>query len=206
MLDIDFNNMKKFKTFLFLNCLFLLLSSTTCTEEPNFYTKIIEVENAISIDNKDSYVVNDVVYINALFSRYLPENGFDNILDIYKTTQSNKYTFNFYLDKKNSENIWLNLDFLNNLIIEKGEINFENNTNNYNTNDQFAICVLNNLTNQYEFRAGISILETGEYRLRVLRKLIPKTLNNNINLEIETTINNLEIQEEMYVNYLFSVN
>lgn len=198
--------MKKIKSFLFLNCLFLLLSSTTCTEEPNFYTKIIKVENGISIDSKDSYVINDVVYINALFSRYLPENGFDTILDIYKTTQSNKYTFNFYLDKKNSENVWLNIDFLNDLIIEKGEINFEDITNNYYTNDQFAICVLNNFTNQYEFRAGIPILETGQYRLRVLRKLMPKTLNNDINLEIETTINSLEIQDDMYVSYLFSVN
>mgnify|MGYP003624906699 FL=1 len=53
-------------------------------------SKTITIDNAIQIEAKSSYQLNDVLYVKATFSRYLQEKGFDTLLDIYKSTSSDE--------------------------------------------------------------------------------------------------------------------
>jgi hypothetical protein len=120
-------------------------------------------------------------YINATFSRYLPESGYDSLLDIYKTTKSEKYIFRFSLEKKSAYNTWSAINIGENLIVEKGDsqMNYENS----------GICILNPLTNIYEFRGGISLLESGTFRIRISNDLLPIYNSNSfITVNIFTTI------------------
>ena len=167
----------------------IFLSSTSCENDYNdANVKTLYISDLINIETQSNYNLNDVLYINSLFSRYLPEAGYSTLLDIYKTTGSDKYTFNFSLEKKSAYNTWSNLDVSTSIIIDKGEI--------YGNR---AICVLNNTTNQYEFRAGIPLLEAGQYRISIEPYLNQYSYSNIVNVYIRTTVNDLD--SEGYYNF-----
>lgn len=191
--------MKNIRQILVLFCLLILLTSTTCEQEPNYYSKSIKVTNLIRIEEKANYAVNDVLYINALFSRFLPEDAFGNLLDIYRTTLSDRYIISYYLSKKNADNTISNALIYSNLIIDKGEIIDQNNEKN-------SLCVLDKSTNKYEFRVGIPLLESGEYILKITPNLIPFRINNKVKLIIGTSINNTVKDKDSIPTYNFTVN
>lgn len=191
--------MKNIRQILVLFCLLILLTSTTCEQEPNYYSKSIKVTNLIHIEKKVNYDVNDVLFINALFSRFLPEDAFGNLLDIYRTTLSDRYIISYYLSKKNADNTMTNALIYSNLIIDKGEIIDQN-------SEKHSLCILDKNTNKYEFRIGIPLLESGEYVLKIEPILNPYQINNKINLVIKTTVNDIEINKDSIPSYNFTVN
>lgn len=168
-----------------------------CGEPDDIYmgSKNIKASNLIQIETLPSYKLNDFMYINASFSRYLPEEGYQDLLDIYKTTNSNEYTFQFFLEKKSAYDTWTLLDIGSKIVVKKGK--------SYTNNATIGVCVFNPEKNQYEFRAGIPLLETGEFRLRVTNNLYPVYSSSSyIAVYIYTTINQVDNQG----NYYFTVN
>ena len=172
---------------LFLNC--------SEPDDINMGSKEIKASNLIQIETLPSYKLNDLIYINSAFSRYLPEEGFEDLLDIYKTTQSKEYSFGFVLEKKSAYDTWTTIDIGNKIVVNKGR--------SYGINSNIGICIFNPESNKYEFRAGIPLLETGEFRLRISSYLYPLDTNSsNISVNIYTTINQVDSQG----NYNFRVN
>ncbi|MBC5838717.1 hypothetical protein [Flavobacterium muglaense] len=177
--------MKKILNYVTAFLSLIVLSSCGEPDEIVMGSKTITIDNAIQIEAKSSYQLNDVLYVNATFSRYLQEKGFDTLLDIYKSTSSDEYYFNFYLEKKSAYGTWSAIDLGEKLIIQKGK------SSNYYGNT--AICLLDQVTNLYEFRAGIPLLEKGTYRLNISKTIFPSYSNNSyIAVYIETTINGVD--------------
>lgn len=174
---------------LFLNC--------SEPETDSIVDKSVEIrlENLIQIETVSSYKLNDLIYINSKFSRYLPEKGYKDLLDIYKTTKSNEYNFNFILEKKSAYGSWSQINFGDKIVVSKGK--------SYSSYSNVGICVLNTDTNQYEFRAGIPLLETGEFRINISTNLNPVFTNDTrIPVYISTTISAADLEGF----YKFSVN
>lgn len=194
--------MKKAKYLVMIMSLSLLLTSTTC-EDDNFYDKSIKIDNLIDVETNPNYNVGDIIYVNSLFSRYLPEEGYSNFLDIYKTTGSNKFGFNISLFKKDASNDWILEDLSQTTLLDKGEIRF-NTINNYY--DKNCLPVLNTSNNNYEFRVGIKLLDPGEYELSINTILSPIDIKNKVNLEIFTTIDGFNDDLNNDYSYTFIVN
>ncbi len=168
-----------------------------CSEPEDIYmgSKNIKASNLIQIETLPSYKLNDIIYINSSFSRYLPEEGYTDLLDIYKTTKSDEYTFEFILEKKSAYDNWTPINIGSKIVINKGK--------SHAYNSSIGVCVFNPETNKYEFRAGIPLLETGEFRVRIANNLYPAYTNSSyISVYIYTTINQVDNQG----NYYFRVN
>lgn len=177
--------MKKILNYVTAFLSLIVLSSCGEPDEIVMGSKTITIDNAIQIEAKSSYQLNDVLYVNATFSRYLQEKGFVTLLDIYKSTSSDEYYFHFYLEKKSAYGTWSTIDLGENLILEKGKLN------NYYGNS--ALCILDQVTNLYEFRVGIPLLEKGTYRLNISNTISPSYANNSfIAANIETTIKDVD--------------
>lgn len=172
---------------LFLNC--------SEPDEIEMGSKNITVSNLIQIETLPRYKLNDFIFINSSFSRYLPEKGYQDLLDIYKTTKSDEYTFEFTLEKKSAYDTWTAINIGTKIVANKGK--------SYTSYANIGVCVFNPESNLYEFRAGIPLLETGEFRLRMTSNLYPVYSNSSyIAVYINTTINQVDNQG----NYYFTVN
>lgn len=196
ILDIDFKT-KKMKKIAIL-VLVILINSCTSRDDSNEYRNIqLNVENLVVFEEQPTYAINDYVYFNADFSRYLPENGYSDLLDIYKTTNANSFIFGFSLHKKNAYGNWSEIDFGDNYDVEKGNI-----IKDYGVS---GISILNNSTNVYEFKSGIKLLESGEFKLEVSTYFIPynQVSNNNktVYLSLFSTNNTINYSNE----YIFTV-
>jgi hypothetical protein len=57
------------------------------TNDNGFYNSVfLESTNLVSIEVQPNYSVGDNLYVTADFSRYQPEIGQEELVDIYKTT------------------------------------------------------------------------------------------------------------------------
>lgn len=143
-----------------LTVLFLSLLVWGCYTGDDYNSYIsLKVEDPLTIENKTNYVVGDTLYFELQFSRYLPEEGYSNLLDIYESTQAEEFRYSFGLGKyssfsNNYDNVNIAFDYL---FAEKGSV-----FRDYN-NEAYA--VLNTEKTLYESRVGIILAEAGEYRL-----------------------------------------
>lgn len=88
-----------------IKILFLLvlsgLSFISCKSDDEFYNAAyLSVPNIISIDTQPSYTLGDNLTFHAEFSRYLPETGQSNLLDVYKTSGATSFGFAYRLEKQ----------------------------------------------------------------------------------------------------------
>lgn len=172
--------------------------SMTCESDPNYNIDIFE-SDLISIDKKEAYTVNDKLYFNCSFSRYLSEIGFENKTDIYKSTGSENFILNFTIYKKNEQNEWIYVDDSTSFVAEKGSFDILE----YQTK---ALCALNKNTNIYEFRGAYTMSQPGEYKLEIYTELRPKTILNTISINIKTTVFEFPKKDYEPTIYLFTVN
>lgn len=177
------------KSFFKIGILFLFFFVSSCFSKDDYepFSINLNVPNLISIDEQQSYYVGNLLYINANFSRYLPEPGFVELLDIYKTTKSDKFGFYFNFQRKNAYGGWSDINVYNALTIYKGY------------KDVYGLAaVLNTQNNTYELRFSIPLLETGTYRIRIPNEI--RSYNNKgVNLNITTTINSINTVSDGYL-------
>lgn len=188
--------MKKNNFLLLIISIVLLLSSFQC-EDDKYYSKTIEVKNVFSIETQANYTINDLIYFNAGLPRFVAENNFATPLDLLLTTKSTMYKFSFNLFKKNNNNEWENFSInSNNFVTDKGIV------------EQFFTCkcILNTSNNIYEFRSGIKLTETGEYKLEISNTLEPVILNYDSQIQISINSNVVVADSENINSYTFNVN
>lgn len=183
--------MKKLINLLFGISIALLLSAMQCDRDP-LNVRSIFVENLITIETKNNYVVNDSIIVNASFSRFLPETGYSNLLDIFKSSNSNGFIFNIYIKKKLNDDSWEQIDLRPIIVLKKGSLS------QYN---EFT-SILNPAINQYEFKASFPLLEIGEYEIDISEGLRQNNQSSKVILELSTNIDELN-QDGVY---LFTVN
>ncbi len=169
----------------------LMAFSVSCSkEDEEFYNAVYTaVPGLVAIEVQPGYNVNDVLWLNTnALSRYLPEPDQTTPLDIYRTTNSQKFSFLYRLEKQvNGE--WQNVAVGNNIVEDKGEMRI----GNYIT----ANAIYNSNTEIYEYRGGLRLTETGQYRIGFFSgyngtdfDLISDSSNRSTFLTIATTANN----------------
>lgn len=143
------------KIFLFA----LITFSISCSkEDEEFFNAVYTtIPGLVTIEAQPSFAVNDVLWLNTnTFSRYLTEPNQTTPLDVYRTTNSETFSFLYRLEKQvNGE--WENVAIGTNFIENKGEMSI----GNYVT----GIAFYNEVTEAYEYRGGIILTEPGQYRI-----------------------------------------
>ncbi|UOY06197.1 hypothetical protein L0P88_20010 [Muricauda sp. SCSIO 64092] len=120
-------------------------------DDYGYYPWII-ISDAFTFENKENYQVGDTIIFNLSFSRYLDEDGYNNKLDIYET--SNSKAFSYYPDFRKLSAF---SDSFEGVYIREGLL--------YSPNGTINVAKLNTGTNTYESRMGIILVEEGEYSL-----------------------------------------
>ena len=181
--------MKTIKHTLFLA---LITLSISCSEEDEeFYNAVYTtIPNLVSIEVQPNYAVNDVLWLNTnAFSNYLSEPNQTTLLDVYRTTNSQKFSFIYRLERQVAGN-WEIVSVGNNTVLDKGEMSI----GNYIT----ANAIFNSTTEEYEFRGGLRLTQAGQYRIGFFSghngsnfDIISDSSNNSTFLTIATTANNV---------------
>ncbi|PIB31492.1 hypothetical protein [Maribacter sp. 4G9] len=146
------------KSNFFLLMLLLFFYSCYTNDEEGFSYIQIEVENALVVDNQGNYMVGDTLFVNLNFSRYLQEDGYTNLLDIYKSTAAERFSYSLDLEKFST----ISNDYIRtpiapeNIYAVTGELQ-----NEYGE----VVAVLNENRDIYSSRIGIVLKESGNYRL-----------------------------------------
>ncbi|BFP39456.1 hypothetical protein FGF1_03010 [Flavobacteriaceae bacterium GF1] len=112
----------------------------------------ITIADAFTFENEKNYQVGDTIIFTLSFSRYLDEDGYDNKLDIYETSNSKAF---FYSPDFRKLSIFSN----------SYEGVFVKEELFYSPNETVNVARLNTGTNTYESRMGIILVEEGEYSL-----------------------------------------
>jgi|GEM_PF-1442868 len=128
--------------------------------DDDYFLRNVEVADAFVFENAGNYVVGDTIYIELNFSRYLKEENYANLLDIYETTGSEKFNYSLLFSKFSSfsnsfETIGIADEFL---FAEKGEV--------LGISNEVKV-VLNGARTMYESRIGIVLAETGDFNFDV---------------------------------------
>ena len=105
----------------------------------------------IIVENEGSFVVGDTVFYEIRFSRYLEEEGFNNLLDIYETTGADEFYYSYGLNKLSS--------FTNNY----ERINIDSNFVVIEEGGEYGVsAILNQAQTEYVSRVGIVLQEEGD--------------------------------------------
>lgn len=121
----------------------------------------LEIQDAFSFENKKEYVLGDTLFFELSFSRYLPEKGFNELLDVFETVDSEDFAFSFGFEQYSAfengfRSIYLNEQFI---IAEK------KNPDNYHYSNHAIVATLNKATDMYGAQVGIIMAEPGRFRL-----------------------------------------
>jgi hypothetical protein len=173
----------------FLLALITLTFSCSKEDEEFFNAVYTTIPGLVSVEVQPNYQVNDVVWLNTDgFSRYLQEPNQSTLLDVYRTTDSQKFSFLYRLEKL-IDGEWENVAVGNNFIEDSGLMSI----GNYVTGN----AIYNSNTEMYEFRGGLRLTETGQYRIGFFNgyngtdfDIISDSGNRSTFLTIATTANN----------------
>jgi hypothetical protein len=121
----------------------------------------LNIQDAFSLENQKEYSVGDTIFFELRFSRYLPEDGFPELLDIYQTTKSEDFAFSFGLEKFSEledsfRQVNINEDFI---IAEKKNLDIYYYNNNHGT-----FVALNTAKDSYEAKVGVILVEDGLFQ------------------------------------------
>ncbi len=174
------------------------------TNDDGFYNETyVEAENLVDIQQQPNYNVNDVLYVEALIPRLLQEVGQPNLLDVRQTTNNAPhFNFTFLLERKINDGSWEYVELSNRFVDDYGT----------GVAGSFIHAVLDYdaTLEQYYFRGGIRLTETGEHRLSFgynstsLDKveLRSESTGQNLRLNISSTVSDIDSGG----NYNFVVN
>ena len=136
---------------------YLLVGCTSRDDDFNNMVRL-HIENAVEFENKNNYIVGDTIFFELNFSRYLKEDGYSNLLDIYETTGAEEFHYSFALNKfSDFSNSYTRVYIDPELIFDQKGTTF----------DQYsgATAVLNQEKNLYESKIGLILAEAGKFEL-----------------------------------------
>jgi hypothetical protein len=133
------------------------LVSNCDTDDDGFYNNVfVDIPGLVTMDpHSTNYTVGEKLYLNADFSRYLPDGI--NTLDIFHTTGATQFAFSYVIEKQNGSNWEVVAVNDNQLDIVKGTAQ--------NGSYVYGICEYNAVDETYEYRVGFPLLAAGTYRL-----------------------------------------
>jgi hypothetical protein len=179
---------------------------TACSnKDSEFFNEItVEVPNQLVLETQSTYAVQDILWLHTAFSRYLPETGYNNLLDVYQTSgQAPSFMFSFILEKKVADGSWEFYSLNTNLIEDNG---IPNQYDGY----YLGYSIYNETSKTFDFRAGLKLTETGQYRLNFGYDSL---LNRSVVLRSNSTSKNTVVNIRSRVDvldasgyYTFTVN
>ena len=123
----------------------------------------LTISDAVAFDNKENYVVGDTLFFEIKFSRYLKEEGYPDLLDIFETSGSKEFGYAFNISKFSEFSG--NFEFIN--IAPEFIL-----TEQLSDSDYFGggyagniAASLNEALSEYVSRVGIILVEEGRYAL-----------------------------------------
>lgn len=137
---------------LILGLLGLFLIGCVRDDDDSSYYPRVEIYDAFTFENEEKYQVGDTLFFNLSFSRYLDEEGYDNKLDIYESTNSKEFFYTTNFQKFSSFS-----DLYQGVYIREDLY--------YSPNGTINVAQLNTSTNTYESQMGIILPEEGEYSI-----------------------------------------
>lgn len=137
---------------------FLMASSCTKEDDAFYNSAYITVPNLVMIETQTTYNVGDILWINTdNFSRYLNEPNQTTPLDVRLTTQSDNFRFVYGLEKQTGDDTWEAVNVNANFNVTSGIAE----TGNF----VLARAVFDASENKYQFRGGITLTNSGSYRI-----------------------------------------
>jgi len=130
-----------------------------CTSRDDDFNNVVrlQIEDAVEFENKKNYIVGDTIFFELNFSRYLKEDGYSNLLDIYETTGAEEFHYSFALNKFS--------DFSNSYtrVFIDPEFIFDQKGTAF---DQYSgvTVILNQEKNFYESKIGLILAEAGKFK------------------------------------------
>lgn len=137
----------------------IVLISCYHDDDYSLYSSNFAIENAVTIENNKEYVVGDTIYFELKFSRYIKEEGYTELLDVYETTGDEEfvYEFDFYELTDTFEGYSRSINIDPKYIITE-EINLD-----YYSYGNMVSAKLNESQDAYESRVGVVLIEEGSF-------------------------------------------
>jgi hypothetical protein len=192
------NRIVPLKQIIFIGLFFFILSCNNADDE--FYNSVfIEVPNLIQVETQSNYAVDDILWINTNeFASVLSEVGQTEPLNIFLTTGADTFKFAYFIERQNGSE-WEIYNVNGNLVNDLGGAVILNGITGF---------PLLNSTIFYEYRNGIRLNQTGNYRLTFYSSfrsqgvdLISENAPERTYMIITTTVNGITGN-----TYNFSVN
>lgn len=192
------NRIVPFKQIIFIGLFFFILSCNNADDE--FYNSVfIEVPNLIQVETQANYAVDDILWINTNeFASVMSEAGQTEPLNIFLTTGADTFKFAYFIERQNGSE-WEMYNVNGNLVNDFGGAVILNGITGF---------PLLNSANFYEYRNGIRLNQTGNYRLTFYSSfrsqgvdLISENAPERTYMIITTTVNGITGN-----TYNFSVN
>lgn len=192
--------MRNFR-YIALLSVFAILSCDS--DDDGFYnTKYIDASGLVSLEPLADYDIGSVLFVQATVPQLLAESGYGEPLDVRQSTgNAPSFDFAYTLERETSPEVWEVVDVSANFVEELGD----SQTGSYVR----GILEYDAADSQYEYRGGITLSQTGNYRLSYgFNSSAPNKVDlrsnstgNNVTLHIFTTTNS--INEQGY--YFFTV-
>ena len=166
--------MKKYIYILTLVIPSFILTSCTESDDEFFASKIITANNLIDVSTTSNNIT-----IGCDFARLLPQGT--TPFDLYLTTTSEEFFFNYILEKKNASGNW-------ETVPSTGfTTSVDNGTNQFGTFIS-AICQLDALETTYQYETTITPSIAGDYRITVDNEIVSLGSKDAVTVTIRTTV------------------
>ena len=148
---------------------FLMISALAagfygCYSDDDGYSRDVHLSltDAVRFDGQNEYVVGDTLFFEIRFSRYLEEDGYDTLLDVFETTGSEEFRYGFGISKYSEFTDafeWIEVD--GQFVIGVGP-----NSPSYGYNTEM-VARLDAAQKEYTSRVGVILPEAGRFKIEL---------------------------------------
>lgn len=152
--------MKTIQSFFFVALATILMAADCSNKDSEFYNDVfITAPNLVTVQYDVSVPAVPVLYVNAIFSRYLTVPNHPRPIDLYVSSGGARaFNFSYELEKETAPDVWEVYEVTDSQIISGyGET--------YTGSFIEANAIYNSNNPSYEYIAGITNLPGGNYRL-----------------------------------------
>ena len=175
--------MKKYIYVLTLVIPTILFTSCTESDDEFFASKIVTANNLIDVNTTS----NDVT-VSCNFARLLPQDT--NPFDLYLTSTSEEFFFNYTLEKKNASGNW---EIVPESGYSKNEVLGTNQIGEFIS----AICQLDVLETNYQYETTITPSTPGDYRIRLDNEIVSLGSKDAVTVTIRTTVTGVDASNSL---------
>lgn len=175
--------MKTIQSFFFVALATILMAADCSNKDSEFYNDVfITTPNLVTVQPDLTLPIIPVVYIDATFSRYLTVPNHTRPVDIFKSSGgATRFNFSYEIEKQTTAGEWETYE------ISDSQVQVING-DSYTGFFVEGYSVYNTTNETYEYRAGLTNLPAGNYRLSFGYN---STSTTNVELRSVSVNNNL---------------